>query len=120
LRSPRLKSAVIYFAGPGVELLLAAAILLIVGPGRLLARSDDYSLIIWQSLAIASMVQGVINLIPHSVSTPEGEVANDGLGILRSFWRPLSEYQAMIGHTYNEREDDWEPEDPADWWKREQ
>src|SRR3984893_6786158 len=53
LRAPHLKSALIYLAGPGVELLLAGAILLLVGPDELLRKSDDYLLIIWQSLALA-------------------------------------------------------------------
>jgi hypothetical protein len=43
LRSPRLKSALIYFAGPGVELLLALVILLLLGPERLFTRSEDYA-----------------------------------------------------------------------------
>jgi hypothetical protein len=118
LRWPRLKSALIYFAGPGSELLLALAILLVVGPDRLLSQSDDYWLIACQSLAVAGVVQGVLNLIPHSVRTREGEVANDGLGIIRSFLLPESHYADMIGHTYNPREREWESYDPADWWKR--
>ncbi len=41
LRQPHLKSALIYFAGPGIELLLAALILLLVGPENLFRRSDE-------------------------------------------------------------------------------
>jgi hypothetical protein len=118
LHRPHLKSALIYFAGPGVELLLAALVLLVVGPDRLLTRSDDYLLIALQSLAVAATVQGVLNLIPHSIRTREGEIANDGLGIIRSFLLPESHYARMIGQTYNERERHWESDDPADWWKR--
>jgi hypothetical protein len=118
LRRPHLKSACIYFAGPGVELLLALGILLLVGPERLLTKSDDYVLIGWQSLALASVVQGVLNLIPQSVRTPDGEIPNDGLGILLSFLRPEGYYADMIGNTYDERAGDWGVADPADWWKR--
>ncbi|HYH64369.1 MAG TPA: M50 family metallopeptidase [Urbifossiella sp.] len=118
LRHPRLKSACIYFAGPGVELLLAVVILLVVGPDRLLAKSDDYIVIGWQSLAIAAAVQGVLNLIPQSLKTPGGEIPNDGLGIILSFLRPDRYYADMIGGTYNEQTRDWDAYDSADWWKR--
>jgi hypothetical protein len=119
LRFPQLESALIYFAGPGVELLLALGVLLLVGPTRLLTRSDDYLLIVWQSLALASVVQGVLNLIPYAVHTPDGDIPNDGLGILLSFLRPNSDYAEMAGSTWNEQEERWQPWDPADSWKRE-
>jgi hypothetical protein len=118
LRMPQLKSALIYFAGPGVELLLAALILLVIGPDRLFTRSDEYSLIVWQSLALAAAVQGVLNLIPHLIQRPDGDIPNDGLGIIRSFMQPEAHYADMIGHTYDEQTRDWESHDPADWWKR--
>jgi membrane-associated protease RseP (regulator of RpoE activity) len=118
LHLPQLKSACIYFAGPGVELFLAAAILFIIGPDRLLTKSNDYLLIVWQSLALASAAQGVLNLIPHSITTPDGERVNDGLGIIRSFLLPQSHYAQMIGRTYRVQQRDCEEPDPADWWKR--
>jgi hypothetical protein len=96
LHLPQVKNALIYFAGPGVELLLALAILLAVGPATLLQRSDDYVVIVWQSLALASVVQGVLNLIPHWVQIPEGICPNDGLGILRSFSLPDEYYAKMM------------------------
>lgn len=99
LRRPRLKNACIYFAGPGVELLLAVVILLVIGPDRLLTRTEDYGLIGWQSLAAASAAQGVLNLIPRSLRTPHGDIPNDGLGIIRSFRRPDRYYADMIRHT---------------------
>jgi hypothetical protein len=120
LHYPRLKSAVIYFAGPGVELLLALAVLLLGGPDTLFTLSDDYLLIAGQSLALASAAQGILNLIPHGVSRPQGMLPNDGLGIIRSFLMPEGYYAQMIGNTYNEREEDWEGYDSADWWKREE
>jgi Peptidase family M50 len=119
LRHPQLKSALIYFAGPGVELLLAIGILLLVGSDRLFSKSDDYFLISWQSLAVASTAQGVLNLIPHAILTPTGDMANDGLGIIRSLLRPDAHYATMIGWTYNEHSGDWEEHAAEDWWKRE-
>src|SRR5215468_6443704 len=38
LRAPRLKNALIYFAGPGAELLLLAIVVVILGPSTLLGR----------------------------------------------------------------------------------
>src|SRR5262249_15349978 len=118
LHLPQLKSALIYFAGPGVELLVAAAVALLVGPDQLFTSSDDYLLIVWQSLALASTVQAVLNLLPHAIPTPEGLIANDGLGIIRSFFMPQAYYAEMIGQTYGEKDHDWESYDPADWWNR--
>jgi len=118
LRYPQLKSALIYFAGPGVELLVAAAVLLAIGPDTLLTRSADYLVIAWQSLAAASAVQAVLNLIPASIQTPDGNVVSDGLGIIRSFFLPEAHYAAMIGQTYKQQDEDWDSYDEADWWKR--
>ena len=118
LRLPHLKSAWIYFAGPGIELLLAALVLLLVGPDKLFSRSDDYLLLVWQSLALAATVQAVLNLVPYSIQKADGDIPNDGLGIIRSFLLPEAHYAAMIGQTYNEQDGDWDVHDPADWWKR--
>jgi hypothetical protein len=117
LRFPHIKSALIYFAGPGIELAVAGAVLWLVGPDRLFTRSDDYFLITLQSLAIAAAMGAVLNLIPLSVVTANGNVPNDGLGIILSFLRPASHYAALAGHGFDEPESD-ESEDPADWWKR--
>jgi len=54
LNLPHLKCALIYFAGPGIELLLAGVLLLAVGPDRLLTRTNDYLIIAVQSLALAA------------------------------------------------------------------
>jgi membrane-associated protease RseP (regulator of RpoE activity) len=97
LRLPHLKSALIYFAGPGVELLLALAILIGVGPDRLLSESADFRMIVVQCLALAAASQAVLNLIPHGVFNPQGFVANDGLGIVLSFVQPTAYYAAMLG-----------------------
>ena len=98
--------------------MLALIILVLMGSERMFTRSDDYRDIIWQSLALASVSQGVLNLIPHAIRKGDQEVANDGLGIIRSFMQPEAHYAEMIGHTYNEEKQDWESYDSADWWKR--
>ncbi len=118
LRWPRLKSALIYFAGPGVELLIAGLVLALAGPDTIFQRSQDYGVIALQSLAAAAAAGAVLNLIPHGVKTENGWVPNDGLGIITSFTVPLGHYADMIGQTYNHEDRDWQSYDPSDWWKR--
>lgn len=110
LKSPQLKSALIYAAGPAADLLIAAAVLWALGPEILFAPSQDYAIVTLQSLALAATVQGVLNLIPHYIERPNGMIPNDGLGIIRSFLLPDSHYASLIGWRYNEREGEWEPE----------
>jgi hypothetical protein len=98
LRAPQLKSALIYFAGPGVELLLALCVLLLVGSDQLLRVSDNYWIVVWQSLALAAAAQAVMNLIPFPVHDSNGGTGySDGLGIIVSFLRPRSYYARLIG-----------------------
>ncbi len=97
---PRLKNALVYFAGPGIQIAFSGLILLLLGPERLLQRSNEIGLIAVQALAAASVVSGVINLIPFSAETPERKIVNDGLGILLALFTPreryLAQMQAMI------------------------
>jgi hypothetical protein len=118
IRFPRLESALIYFAGPGVELLLALAILLLVGPERLLSRSEEYWLIICQSLAVAATSQAILNLMPFAVRTSGRPLYSDGLGIILSFIWPISQYEQMIGLKFDDQKEECEEHDPADWRKR--
>ena len=97
LRMPGLKHALIYCAGPGIELLLAVAVLGLVGGKQLFSHSDQYDIIAWQSLALAATVGGVLNLVPHAVQTSGGSmIPNDGLGILLSLSRPASAYAGLM------------------------
>jgi membrane-associated protease RseP (regulator of RpoE activity) len=118
LNLPRLKSAFIYFAGPGAELLILGILVAAIGPSTLLTLTPSVPLLVAQSLALAIVASAFINLLPHSVMTEGGPIANDGLGILNSFLVPESYFAEMIGSRYNDREDQWEEYDPADWWKR--
>ncbi len=112
LHAPRLKSALIYFAGPGGELAIAGLVAWLIGP-RLFRIEDNYALITWQSLALAAAVQGILNLLPHAIPTYEGTSISDGLGIIRSFTRPPGDYAAMLGQPLHEREEN----DPQ-WWEQ--
>jgi hypothetical protein len=92
LHLPGLKNAIIYLAGPGADLLVAFGTLALIGPDRLFQPSEHYWDILWQSLALAAASQGIMNLIPFAMSTPEGDIVSDGLGIILSMLRPSSTY----------------------------
>ncbi len=102
LRFPRLKQIAIYFAGPEVELLVALGVVLGIGWNRLLTLTDNYSLIAWQSLALAATAGAVLNLIPQAVRTPHGLIPNDGLGILLSFFLPEQHFAQMLSEDRKE------------------
>lgn len=108
LNLPHCKKALISFAGPGIELLLSGLLLLLVGPDRLLTRTNDYALIAVQSLALAATAQALINLIPFMVKVGDEWQVSDGLGIIRSFLTPASDYASMIGTRFNEERNRWE------------
>ena len=80
----RLKSALIYAAGPGAELLVLALMIVIFGWDTVFNDSSDLSLIALKTLAIVILVGAGFNLLPFRT---EGAVS-DGLGILTSPFLP--------------------------------
>ncbi len=115
LNSPQLKSALTYLAGPGIELLLLGVICAIVGPDTLLSRAESMGLLILQSLCITILLSAFVNLVPHSVTTQNGYVPNDGLGIIRSLLLPDSFYAGMIGRVFtDEAEPGWQAKEAQD------
>ncbi len=76
----RLKSALIYAAGPGAELLLLAAMLAIFGWDGVFNQSNDLTLIAVQSLAVVILFGAGFNLIPFQ----SGGGVSDGLGVISS------------------------------------
>lgn len=76
----RIKSMLIYAAGPGAELLLLGILLQIFGWDFIFSGSGDLGQVILQSLAIAILLGAGFNLLPFST---EGAVS-DGLGIISS------------------------------------
>jgi hypothetical protein len=100
LQSPQLKSALIYLAGPGAELLLLIALWGVLGTDTLLTRSDSIGLLAVQSLCVAILSSAFFNLVPHYVNTQSGLVPNDGLGVLRSLWLPGYYYAALMGKSF--------------------
>lgn len=106
------KNALIYFAGPGIELVIFFVLLSIFGWTELTTLTDSLGMMALQGLAVAALVGAVLNLIPHGVYSGDRWVANDGLGILQSlFWNARPPRSRRSHYT-----DD--PNDPADWWKR--
>jgi len=118
VHSPQLKNALIYFAGPGVELVLLLIIVWVVGLEALFTRSEEPYLIAAKTLAAALALSCFVNLWPHDAESQGGRVPNDGLGILYSFRKPDAYFAEQVGKTYDAETDTWKEYDPADWWKR--
>lgn len=97
LKLARLKHALIYFSGPGIELLVFLIIVLILGNfEQLFIITNDYYRIALQSFAFAALTGAVINLIPIGIITKEGSTPNDGLGILLCLFSSKIDYELWI------------------------
>jgi Zn-dependent protease len=90
LRAPRLKQCLICAAGPGIELLLVALIVLFLGGDRLLAASADPAVIAAQSFCVAAVFGALFNLLPFPHRTEKGVSWSDGLGMILC-WRTSDE-----------------------------
>ena len=93
LHLARTKNAAIYAAGPGIELLLAAAVGTVVGWQTLLAASDSLAIVSAQAFCIAALFGALLNLIPLS---PQPGLVTDGLGIALSPFLPRSHFEAQM------------------------
>ncbi len=96
LQSPRLKDALIYAAGPGIELVLAVMITLALGFDQMFTRTDHLGILSLQAFASAAVVGAVLNLIPMSVESGGQRVPNDGLGILLAMRRRDADYREIL------------------------
>lgn len=81
LKHARLKSALIYLSGPGIELLLVLGLWLWLG-SALTSPSDAYGVIALQSLALGALMGAGFNLLPYA----SGNGMSDGLGALVSLF----------------------------------
>jgi len=81
------KHALIYFAGPGIELVIVFFIGAFIGFDNLFQPSSEYSVIVLQSCAYAALVGAVINLIPMSIGVGDNYSLSDGAGILACLFR---------------------------------
>lgn len=105
----RLKHALIYFAGPGIELLIFFVICLYLGGfEQLFTVNNDYVRIALQSFAFAALAGAVINLIPMGVITKDGSTPNDGMGIFLCLFSSGMDYEIWI------REDEQDVSENAD------
>jgi hypothetical protein len=111
LKAPRLKLALIYLAGPGIELLLLGLLILYFGPQTFLSRSEDVGVLALQGLAIAILFSAFSNLVPIPHVSGGRMAVSDGLGIIRSFTRSDDDFRSMM---FSQEEEDPEEE----WWKR--
>lgn len=101
----RIKHALIYFAGPGIELLVFFIIMLMLGGmEQLFTITNDYTRIALQSFAFAALAGALLNLIPLGIITKEGTTPNDGMGILLCLFSTEMDYELWI------RESESEPE----------
>jgi hypothetical protein len=112
LHAPRLRHALIYFAGPGATLLVLAALAIVPGVETLLTATDHLVLLAWQSLAVAALLSTILTLVPHFVTEPgQDRIANDGMGIILSFTRSDKDYAQLLDRS---SEDPWS-EHPEAW-----
>ena len=76
----RLKSMLIYAAGPGAELLLLGTLLILFGWDNVFNDSDEIFDVALQSLAVVILIGAAFNLVPFYT---DGAVS-DGMGIITS------------------------------------
>lgn len=94
LHNARLKHALIYFAGPGIELLLFFLVTFYLGGFEsLLTITNDYTRIALQSFAFVALVGAVLNLIPQAIITKDGTTPNDGMGIFLCLFASHIDYE---------------------------
>ncbi|CAA6812123.1 MAG: Unknown protein [uncultured Thiotrichaceae bacterium] len=92
----RTKNALIYFAGPGIELLIFFSILAVLGSEQMFTVTDNYLDIAIKSFAFAALAGAIINLIPIGIRTEDGTTPNDGLGILQCLFADSQSYAEWI------------------------
>ena len=112
----------IYFAGPGIELVVFGIILAFFGWQQLFTLSDSLGMVMIQGLAVAALAGAVLNLMPHATRSGREWIPNDGLGILKClFWKPTPRrkfFDDEEGEVKKKPERRDDSDDPADWWKR--
>lgn len=93
----RYKHALIYLAGPGIELIAFFSIAFYLGGlDQLFVITNDYMRIVLQSFAFAALAGAVINLIPMGIITKDGSTPNDGMGILLCLFSTGMDYEIWI------------------------
>ena len=102
LHLARLKHALIYFAGPGIELLVFFMILSFFGSwGEFITINNDYARIALQSFAFAALVGCCSKFNTFGFITRDGSTPNDGMGILMCLFSTEMDYELWIRETEN-------------------
>jgi len=97
LQFARFKHALIYFAGPGIELLVFVLIMQYLGGfEQFFMINNEYQRIALQSFAFAALVGAILNLIPMGILTQDGSTPNDGMGILLCLFATEMDYKTWI------------------------
>ncbi len=91
LRWARSKQALVFVAGPGIELAFVLCVYALAGD-RLLERTTSVPWIALQSLCLTAAMGGVLNLVPFA---GRGGVS-DGLGLLLSFVTPRKQLEWQL------------------------
>lgn len=102
----RVKSALVYLAGPGVELVLVLGLLAALGWDTMTTRTEAVGVIAAQAVAVAALIDVVTNLVPRGIDTEHGASFTDGMGFLRSWLRPRTELEAWVRACLLERLED--------------
>ncbi len=95
-RSLRLKSALVYLAGPLAELSLVLLLTLALGFDTMTTRTEAVGVIAAQGVAVAALLSVVTNLVPRRIDTERGVSMTDGLGAIFSFLRPRAELEVQV------------------------
>jgi len=95
-RLPRLKSFLIYSAGPAAEFVFLLLLAVLIGLDELLSRTEHVGMIAAQAIAIAILMGLISNLVPHSTETQTGRSPNDGLGMILSLSLTERQLDEMI------------------------
>jgi hypothetical protein len=96
LSRPRLESALIYAAGPAAEALPALLLLWLLGPERLLSRTDELGTLAAQALLTLVAIDLFFNLLPLPVESERGQGLTDGLGMLLSPFRSRAHFLGLM------------------------
>jgi hypothetical protein len=92
----RIKSALVFFAGPGIELALVALAYLALGHETLLSVSENYAVIAVQGACLAALMGAFTNLFPAKFYFKGDMAKNDGLGIVLSLFGSERTLREMV------------------------
>lgn len=103
MRGIRWRSALVYLAGPGIELALTGALVVGLGWDTMTTRTDALPVIAAQAIAVASLLGAFSNLFPRGIETEGGESYTDGMGFIASLTRPRGSFLAQVRAAHEAR-----------------